>query len=157
MNCWACNEVISRDMAFCPGCGKSLKGSKRSSDVAAKPAIRRNEAAVAVFEQLQASIDSRQAMAWAVCAGAGLLAFALYSWVSEPWFMVAGVVAVVALAWRICISNLSSSDYYALPGVSEADHACIFCGGKGIWRSTPYKTHTTLCKCSKCKEKLFTE
>lgn len=157
MNCWACNGVISRDMAFCSGCGKSLKGSKRSPDAAAKPASRRNEAAVLVFEQVKADIDSRQTTAWAVCAGAGFSAFALYSWAPEPWFMVAGIVAVAAFLWRISISNLSSSDYYALPGVSEADHACIFCGGKGLWRSTPYKTNTTLCKCSKCKEELFTE
>jgi len=70
-------------------------------------------------------------------------------------------VAIVALILIIAALScqLTNKQYHALVGTqnNSGEHQCVFCGHKGIYRSTPYKTNITECRCSKCKEHLFNE
>jgi hypothetical protein len=78
----------------------------------------------------------------------------------EAGLAVIGVGIVTALVgyWVMPAERLSQAEYEALPGaVTEDGHQCIFCGGRGIYRHTPYKTNTTLADCSRCKGELWAE
>jgi len=75
---------------------------------------------------------------------------------------VTGGVAVVLMAciagWLMPSERLTQHEYAALPGAAGTHgHQCVFCGGRGIYRHTPYKTNTTLADCSRCKNELWSE
>jgi hypothetical protein len=67
-------------------------------------------------------------------------------------------IAASLLMWAAG-TQLNSSEYRALPDAlnQHGEHQCLFCGGRGIYKSTIYRTNTVLCKCSKCKKHLFNE
>ena len=69
------------------------------------------------------------------------------------------VVTIGIAIWVTPSQRLAQAEYAALPGavVAPHGHQCIFCGGRGIYRHTPYKTNTTLADCSKCKNELWYE
>ena len=70
-------------------------------------------------------------------------------------------VAIVGLILIISAlgCQLNNKQYHSLVGTKNesGEHQCVFCGNRGIYRSTPYKTNITECRCSKCKEHLFNE
>lgn len=54
------------------------------------------------------------------------------------------------------IWHMSERQYYSLPGSgSPSNHRCVFCGHRGIYRSTIYKTTTVRHTCSKCRTELY--
>jgi len=78
-------------------------------------------------------------------------------------FVYPGYLFVFAAGGILCLklfsrsSYLKSSEYYQIPGsrTKNGDHICIFCGGRGIYRHTIYRTYDTLSDCSKCKNNLW--
>ena len=70
---------------------------------------------------------------------------------------VAIISLILILAALSC--QLTNKQYHSLKGTinDSGEHQCVFCGNKGIYKSTPYKTNITECRCSKCKEHLFNE
>lgn len=72
---------------------------------------------------------------------------------------VACVTTAVIASWFMPSLRLTQAEYAALPGsvVVPHGHQCVFCGGRGIYRHTPYQTNTTLADCSRCKNELWYE
>jgi hypothetical protein len=60
-------------------------------------------------------------------------------------------------SFMACSLVRSEQVYYTFPGSRGAngEHQCIFCGGRGVHKSTPYKTNDTDAKCSKCRKDLW--
>lgn len=66
------------------------------------------------------------------------------------------------VAWMFSLIGLTKTEnneqeYYSLPNTKNdnGQHQCLFCGHRGIYKSTIYKTNTVVSKCSKCEEELF--
>ncbi len=76
----------------------------------------------------------------------------------EIFLIVMGLVCLFGLTIASNMEVLSEKDYYSIPYSRDAggSHRCIFCGHRGIWKSTVYQTNTVVSKCSKCQELLFT-
>jgi cold shock CspA family protein/predicted RNA-binding Zn-ribbon protein involved in translation (DUF1610 family) len=55
--------------------------------------------------------------------------------------------------------RMSKSAYYTIPHSKDEhrNHRCLACGAKGIYRSKPYQTDTTIADCSKCGLELWAE
>ncbi len=72
-----------------------------------------------------------------------------------PFVAIVGIIIILAALG----CQLTNKQYHELVGTqnNSGEHQCVFCGHKGIYRSTPYKTNITECRCSKCKEHLFNE
>ena len=70
----------------------------------------------------------------------------------------AGIISLILIFYAFGV-HLNSHQYHSLPDslTKEGEHQCLFCGNLGIYRSSPYKTNITECRCSKCKEHLFNE
>jgi hypothetical protein len=73
-------------------------------------------------------------------------------------FIVYLILALIAL-FGGSHSWLSKGYYHAIPGAVDqnGNHRCIWCGARGIWRKTEYKTENVFCRCSKCHGKLWME
>lgn len=75
----------------------------------------------------------------------------------------AGFIFLLSLgakaAFQIPSRALSKSTYYSLQGANDerGRHRCVFCGGYGIHKRTPYQTQLVINECSKCSAYLFTE
>ncbi len=56
-------------------------------------------------------------------------------------------------------ATITESEYYEITGStdSEGNHRCAWCGGRGIWRKSEYKSNEVECHCSKCRRLLWTE
>lgn len=74
-------------------------------------------------------------------------------------FVVPGVIGLVFTVKQLFSSSMRKSEYYSIQGsrFEQGDHRCIHCGGRGIWRRSPYKTQHVVAACSKCKTELFRE
>ncbi len=51
----------------------------------------------------------------------------------------------------------SRAEYVAAGGADAQGTFCLQCGRRGVWRSTEYKTTTTVARCSSCKLWLWNE
>lgn len=72
-------------------------------------------------------------------------------------FIIGFVFILVCL--NIFQLKLTKNQYYSLKSSrnKNGEHQCIFCGNKGIYKSTIYKTSSVVHKCSKCQQTLFVD
>lgn len=93
----------------------------------------------------------------------GTLIFLVFSLIASFLFFKEALIFVFIIGIILILSSLkthlNSHQYHLLVDSKSLNgkHQCIFCGNKGIYRSTPYRTNITECRCSKCKEHLFNE
>jgi cold shock CspA family protein/predicted RNA-binding Zn-ribbon protein involved in translation (DUF1610 family) len=75
------------------------------------------------------------------------------------------VVSVFGALFGLCYfktpvkTRMSKSAYYTIPHSKDehGNHRCLVCAAKGIYRSKPYQTVTTIADCSKCGFELWAE
>lgn len=176
--CPTCGQPTSPNAAFCHHCGADLKKTlggvaeprprqpsrPARSSAPGRDQPRAHEAGVAAHRALQAKRADQRLKGMYVLIGGVVVALAgglVHQFLNqEAGLAVIGVGIVTALVgyWVMPAERLSQAEYEALPGaVTENGHRCIFCGGRGIYRHTPYKTDTTLADCSRCKGELWAE
>lgn len=180
--CPKCGQQAAPDAAFCHGCGCNLKQaiagsgdarqrprqdhSNRAERNGGQPRAPQgpNEAGIAAHAALDAK-RARKRLIWMIAIFGGVLLVIVgsmtYSHVQSNFVGAAIVIGIVSfLVGVIAIpgERISEAQYQSLPGVmSEQGHRCIFCGGRGIYRHTRYKTNNTLADCSRCKAELWVE
>lgn len=178
--CSQCGHKVADDALFCAKCGTGLNDSVKLGRAEqprgngqrkqAKPAGQnegRQTSCTEGVDAYRANMSDRadkRHRGFLVIAVAVLLAlisgFAYLRGLETVG--VTGGVGVVLLAciagWLMPSERLTQHEYAALPGaVGSHGHQCVFCGGRGIYRHTPYKTNTTLADCSRCKNELWSE
>ena len=107
---------------------------------------------------------NHELMKWALPASFISLAATifLYFGVSHEsaWFGVL-VIALIASTTGTKFRSgwYSRSEYLQLSGSTFKDgsHRCISCGGRGIYRSSGYKSNYTYAKCSRCQQHLWVD
>ena len=119
---------------------------------------------VKAYNALMAEKATSRLKAYGAGAAGLVLALVTYQTFDENSPLIGiglGVCTLLALfltLWFYTPERLSQGDYQRLPGATtEQGHQCVFCGWRGIYRHTPYKTNTTLADCSKCKAELWYE
>ena len=178
--CPKCGHKVTPDAQFCHSCGTNVKEAlKAVADHKPqaprphkKPADARpsrdqqqsNEAGVSMYRDLMAARAGKRAKSFLLIAGGvvGVLVGGfVYMGGMEGIGAIIGVpCAIVLLVGAVLMPSerLSEDEYANLPGARTSNgHQCIFCGGRGIYRHTPYKTTNTLADCSRCKNELWTE
>lgn len=171
--CTQCGKEAAEHARFCSSCGNNLRAERkdgspthasRRGQVAPKSEQRGSSAGVQTYKSLTTEKATRRLKAFGT--GAVFLMLALFTYRTfDPNSPVIGIglgvctlLSLIATLWFYSPERLSQSEYQALPGsVTEQGHQCVFCGGRGIYRHTPYKTDTTLADCSKCKAELWFE
>lgn len=171
--CNQCGQEAAEHAKFCSACGNDLRAEKKDGDPCHaarhkgepfKPAQRGSPEGVETYEALMRDTASRQTKAW--IAGIACFLLAVSSYVSYQsgslalcrLFALCAMLAFIASRWFSTPSRLSHGEYQSLPGaVTDQGHQCVFCGGRGVYRHTPYKTDTTLADCSRCKAELWYE
>ncbi len=68
-------------------------------------------------------------------------------------------VALIMMIFITPNTTLHRDHYYTLSSsmTRNGNHQCIFCGGRGIYRSTIYRTNITIARCTSCQRILFRE
>lgn len=158
MKCFKCGHENTKGSKFCSNCGKDFHKKKLQVE---KETIHShnypNVEAIKLHEEKLKERVYNPIFLWILyivivigvfifCAG-NIVAFILGA---------LGALAFI-LPFILATKTITPEYYYSLPGSknSQGDHTCIFCGNKGIYKSTIYKTTTTINACSKCKKPLF--
>ncbi len=100
---------------------------------------------------------------WLFGIGLGVYTLYRYQWnfsQAEFWLLVELLAfAVVSMFVWGDTNTLTESEYYRIEGSTDAhgEHRCAWCGGRGIWRKSEYKSNDMYCHCSKCRRLLWTE
>lgn len=171
--CTQCGKAASEQARFCASCGNNLRADKkdgsphhaaRRGPAPFKAEQRGSPAGVEAYKSLTSEKATRRLKAIGSGAVFVVLALTTYSTFGQsPPIVVIGLgvgtlLALIATLWLYTPERLSQHEYQALPGAAtEHGHQCVFCGWRGIYRRTPYKTNTTLADCSKCKAELWYE
>ncbi len=166
--CVKCKTDLTGKESFCPRCGKKVDAStsvandklfaqQRAESMKALSAIQSSDAA-------QSYKAARRAFVTFIIS---FICIAIWAYTRKPIgydFAAALIDAIPAFIIAAIVYSVSSppdmnsSIYYSIPWAKDAKgHRCIFCGNRGIYRSTPYKTNSTICSCSKCRNFLFYE
>jgi len=160
MKCHDCNHEIAPGQKFCKNCGRDLRPR---AERASRPAEGFEAAEHPDFAPaLQKIVTKRQRgknfWLW-VFVSAGIVAFLVLAAlgafaVGIPVFLFFWAFGAIATSGP---ARITDAEYRALPGTADSNgkHRCAYCGHKGIYRHTPYRTSTTLNDCSKCGKNLF--
>lgn len=155
MKCFDCNHENENGSKFCSNCGKNFRPKRNDNKInqvypdanAIKMhADRLKERANSPFKMIVLYLSS--------------LVFMLF--MSNGNFKYFGIAALVLglLSLTLYLKIKKSVDeqfYYTIPTSKDehGNHRCIFCGNKGIHKSTIYRTSTTVNTCTKCRTGLF--
>lgn len=177
--CPNCGQQTAPNATFCDNCGCDLKqvlaglreakprqqpNRSARSNGPSQSQQRPNEAGITAHAELQAERATR-GLRWIGVLVVGVLlgvaGILVYQYLHKSVGMAAILIGVaIAIIGGVMIPDdrMSQGEYESLPGaVTEDGHRCIFCGGRGIYRHTPYKTNSTLADCSRCKAELWKE
>lgn len=159
LTCHDCSAPFNKGDKFCAKCGRSFFSSKSSGEKRRSSRPSANPDAAEQCKQLR-SAKVRRGFAWFfgglfLAAGVLLMGPLFIKSATIPAIVVAVVFTLVGLF----LGMFRESDYYSVPGTRAEDggHLCVFCGGRGIHRSTRYKTNTVDAVCSKCRTHLWVE
>lgn len=180
--CPKCGQEAAPAAAFCHACGCDLKQAiPRAGERKPRPPQRQqhrgdrkdghirpphgpNQAGIAAHAALDAKHAGKR-LKWMIVAVAGIvlaigssMAYSAYQNDFVGILIFIGVVLLIVGSIAMPGERISEEQYQSLPGaLTEQGHRCIFCGGRGIYRHTPYKTNKTLADCSHCKAELWEE
>jgi len=162
MHCTACNHTNDGRAKFCSNCGTALgnAGPPRTKGSGGGRGLYPHAEGIAAFNE--ASSAKAMGRIYGYCAGLALPALGLLGGVLVHNFalmlptLVVGIVVASVVNW---MCTFRESEYRELPGAqdTEGQHRCVHCGGRGLWKRTPYKTNSTIAACSSCKTELFQE
>lgn len=146
-------------MKFCPECGSKRGHNTNVCNCGFEYNRQRKNLYTPKEEHIKEFKDKRGSKRKTLAIGTLIitLIFIFLFQSSEAVFFL-GFAGLVML-YHSLNSQLSEKTYHSLAGSKNErkDHQCLFCGHPGIYRSTIYKSNTVVCRCSKCKEILFTE
>lgn len=157
--CHTCGASFNWGDKFCASCGKALvkKDSNEQRSNAGRGFNREGGQSAHNKEQDADMFKSlvKKNRKTLNSIGFALLGLAALAFLIHPF--ASAVLGILSLGAFLQNSALKQSQYYSIAGSKDANggHRCIFCGNRGIYRHTIYKTTTTLNDCSKCGENLF--
>jgi hypothetical protein len=159
MDCTACQHSNDGNARFCSNCGTALGKGGVPRTKAQKGPYPHAEG-IAAFSELSSSRTLGRFYGYAAGIAVSVLGTvvgALVHWTELfiPSLIVGFVVA--GIVHKLC--TVREKEYRALPGALDGDGAlrCVHCGGRGLWKRTPYKSDSTIAACSSCKTELFQE
>lgn len=158
MKCFKCNHENTKGSRFCSNCGKDFHKKKTQVEKdTIKSVTYPNEEAVNLHAAKQKERAYNSTILWLIYIAIIFLIF-IFSGGNIGAFILGSLVALAfILPLILATKNVTSEYYYSLPGSKNlhGEHTCIFCGNRGIYKSTIYKTNITVNACSKCKKPLF--
>lgn len=169
MQCFDCNHINEKNSKFCSNCGKKFNKRKgnTSNNTANKndmnfqdshnhKSVYPNKQAVTLHEAKQQE-KAYNSVAVIVIFSIILVLVILMTQNLLGSCIGAFFVAIFFFTLLFAKKSVTEQYYYTLPGSrdSEKNHKCIFCGNKGIYKSTIYQTNTVVNSCSKCQKPLF--
>jgi hypothetical protein len=160
MHCSACKCANDGSAKFCSNCGTALStaGPHRASAQGGSQGQYPHVDGIAAFnEMLGAKTMGRT---YGYCAGLLVPVLGLLGGVFANNFalllptVIVGVVVASIVHWMCTVRE---DEYRELPGALDAagNLRCVHCGGRGLWKRTPYRSNTTIAACSGCKTELF--
>lgn len=168
--CFACGWGNLPTAKFCAECGRNfrvrpragMRAQSRPEDRSiGKGACYPHAESIAQWKAMKARKNKASSTAAAIGLSVGVAAI-LVAWCADSLAEGIGVafgIIFITLFVAMWFRQVGSKDYYSVTHAQDihGQHRCIFCGGRGIWRRTPYKTNSTVCSCSTCKTELFFE
>lgn len=158
MKCFKCNHENTKGSKFCSNCGKHFHKKKTQVEKdTIKSVTYPNEEAVKLHTAKQKERAYNSTIIWSIYIVILVLIF-IFSAGQIMAVVLGGLFSLVfALTFALATKTVTPEYYYSLPGSKNlhGEHTCIFCGNRGIYKSTIYKTNITVNACSKCKKPLF--
>jgi hypothetical protein len=168
MKCFDCDADLTPGKRFCGNCGREIRKHNGNGNLRKASGIPRKsfpipEAMIALkaWEAAKEDQHTKLMRKLRIIAGIIMLVSGIYCW-SQNGDATAGVIfaaGALLLLFSLWACSLVRSEhvYYAFPGSRGAngEHQCIFCGGRGVHKRTPYQTNSTIANCSKCRENLW--
>lgn len=171
MKCFKCQHDNPNKSNFCSKCGKKFQ-SKNYKDIQLNNGEKEKFIQSNIIYPQQESINALKLIKEKKSSMINKIWFGYVTIISTlaiinifvhiegytQFFIFFGIfLTILILVLTQNMQRLSENQYYSIPiSLDEKEqHRCIFCGNKGIYKSTIYKTNTTVNACSKCKEVLF--
>lgn len=172
MQCFKCQHDNQKGSKFCSKCGKNFQSHKATqleynkstdSNISNRehvnyPQQNALDALKKIEEEKSSNINKLWLGYFIIIISFGILSFLDSFSKYNSFFMFVGfALTILNIIITSHIKKLSDTQYYSIPMSknSQGQHRCIFCGNKGIYKSTIYKTNTTVNACSKCQEVLY--
>jgi uncharacterized integral membrane protein len=154
-------------MNFCSQCGKSLKSNqnnnKLNSNSNTKNSLYQFETIINKKNKTKFTVLIVLSSIFLIMAIFGIIntmktSSSLYDLLTQPISIIVLFIYFALVISLLQPSTLNENEYYSIEGSKYANgqHQCISCNGKGIWKSTIYKTNIVQHQCSSCKKLLFT-
>lgn len=158
MECFKCNHINEPHAKFCSNCGKSFgnknvnKSHQNNQTKIAYP----NSEAVSMHEARQKEKAFNSILVIVIFA----IIFGVVALLAGDIIGIlfgAAITSIFFLFFFFAKKTVTEKYYYTIPTSkdNEGNHHCIYCGNKGIYKNTIYKTNTVVNSCSKCKKQLF--
>lgn len=158
MKCFKCQHENAPGSKFCSNCGKNFHGKNfQQNHHKSSQDLYPDEKAIKMHADRLKERSFSNFTAWIFYIIVLLVTF-IFSLPNLILFLFIAFVALIVPFTIISITKVVTEQYYyTLPNSKDSheQHHCIFCGHKGIYKSTIYKTSTTVNTCSKCKKILF--
>lgn len=155
MECFKCHHINEPYAKFCSNCGKNFH-SKNTKSKAENTVIYPNNEAVTMHE---AKLKEKAYNSIAVIVIFSIILALMCLLAGNILGVLIGTafIGIFFLTFLLAKKSVTEQYYYTLPASkdSEGNHRCIFCGNKGIYKSTIYQTNTVVNACSKCQKPLF--
>ena len=184
MKCFDCGADLAAGIRLCGNCGREIRnrngnsnrnGSRREPSGGSRQTFPIAEALTALeaWKAAKQNRHTKRQQTQRITAGIAMLLSASFcgsqigmtrftlgadpapAVIAEFIFVAATVILLSSL--RRCVLFPSEREYYTLPGAHAAtgEHQCVFCGGRGVHKKTPYKTNSTVADCTKCRANLW--
>jgi hypothetical protein len=154
MKCFDCNHINEKGSKFCSNCGKDFKAKKREKN---NQQVFPDQNAVKIHEDKLKEKSLNPITVTVLWMLALVVAFFL-----GEGELISVIVATIftlpfALMGYCARKPLKEKFYYTIPTSKDinGNHRCIFCGNRGIHKSTIYRTTTIAHTCTSCKKELF--
>lgn len=155
MECFKCHAESSNGSKFCSNCGKSfqntvVRGESDTSTNSKKEAWSHPES-IAAYK----SIKNGKLNTNLILYGVTILSMIIFSEFGLLVYTFSGLLVLAFFMYNLSY-DLNSTEYYSIKySKVDGQHRCIYCGNKGIYKSTVYKEGTLISKCSSCQKFLF--
>lgn len=154
MKCFDCQHENPRGSKFCSNCGKDFKAKKSGKDNnSAYP----DHNAVKIYEGRLKERANNPVVVTSVWILILVVAFFLSGADILSTILVGLFTSIFYVAILKATLTINEDFYYTIPTSKDinGEHRCIFCGNKGIYKNTIYRTSITQHSCTKCRKSLF--